>query len=66
VAYGLFQDSGRTTNWGDNPPPATTVDTVGGTGAGSAQSLPVYGRIPPQTTPTQGAYSDTVVVTVYY
>ena len=66
IAYGLYQDSGRTINWGNNPPPATSVDTVGGTGNDAAQSLPVYGRIPPQTTPTQGAYTDTVLVTVYY
>jgi spore coat protein U-like protein len=62
VFYGLYQNAGRSTNWGSN----LGVDTVSGTGTGSAQSIPVYGRIPPQTTPTIGTYSDTVVVTVNY
>ena len=62
VKYGLYRNVARTTNWGSN----TGVDTVAGTGTGLTQSLPVYGRVPPQTTPTIGAYNDTVVVTLSY
>jgi spore coat protein U-like protein len=66
VHYGLYQDSARSVNWGANPPPAANADTVSGVGTGSAQTLTVYGRVPPQTTPKQGGYSDTVVVTLTY
>ena len=62
ITYGLYQDAARSTAWGDT----LNVNTVSGTGTGSAQSLTVYGRIPPQTTPTAGTYSDTIVVTVTY
>jgi outer membrane usher protein len=39
---------------------------VASTGNGASQPFTVYGRVPPQTTPTPGAYSDTVTVTVTY
>ncbi|MCK1712495.1 MULTISPECIES: spore coat protein U domain-containing protein [unclassified Bradyrhizobium] len=61
VTYGLYQDSARSQVWGD-----TSGTTVPGTGTGLAQSLIVYGRVPPQPTPSPGLYSDTVVVTVTY
>src|SRR6266542_6750642 len=56
VAYGLYQDSGHTTNWGKTD----GTDTVAGTGNGSAQTLTVYGHIAAQTTPAPGSYADTV------
>jgi spore coat protein U-like protein len=62
VNYSLFSNSGRTTNWGNT----VGTDTVSGNGIGSAQSLTVYGRIPPQTTPSPGTYNDTIVVTLTY
>ncbi|MBV9016942.1 MAG: spore coat U domain-containing protein [Alphaproteobacteria bacterium] len=62
VTYGLFQDSGHSTNWGNT----VGTDTVAGTGNGSAQTLTVYGHIAPQTTPQPGAYADTVNVTVTF
>jgi spore coat protein U-like protein len=62
VYYFLYQDAAHSQNWGSN----LGVDTVAGVGTGSAQSLSVYGRVPPQTTPTIGNYSDTIVVTVNY
>src|SRR5947209_15357512 len=40
--YGLFQDSGHATNWGNT----VGTDTVAGTGNGAAQSLTVFGQIP--------------------
>ena len=62
VNYTLYQNAGRTTIWG------TTIgtDTATGTGNGSAQVLTVYGRVPAQTTPASGSYSDTITVTVTY
>jgi spore coat protein U-like protein len=66
VSYGLYQDAAHTINWGNTPPPAANANTVGGTGTGSAQTLTIYGLVPVQTTPTVGAYSDTVLVTLTY
>jgi len=66
VAYGLYQDSARSIVWGSTPPPAAVANTVSGAGTGSAQALTIYGRVPPQTTPAQGTYNDTVLVTLTY
>jgi spore coat protein U-like protein len=63
VTYGLYKDAARSQVWGDASTPGSTVP---GTGTGLAQNLPVYGRVPPQPTPSPGLYSDTVVVTVTY
>ena len=55
VAYGLYQDSAHTTNWGKT----NGTDTESGTGNGSAQTLTVYGHIAAQTTPAPGATPST-------
>ena len=62
VNYTLYSNSGRTTVWGNT----VSTDTVAGTGNGSGQSYTVYGRIPAQTTPAPGSYTDTITVTVTY
>ena len=62
VAYGLYQDAGHGTNWGNT----VGTDTAAGTGNGNAQTLTVYGLISPQTTPAPGSYADTVNVTVTF
>jgi len=62
IQYKLYTNSGHTTNWGN----AVGTDTVSGTGTGSSQSFTIYGRVPPQSTPTPGTYADTVTVTVTY
>lgn len=62
VTYSLYQDSGRSTVWGQS----IGTDTVAGTGSGSAQTLTVYGRVPAQSTPAPNGYSDTITVTVTY
>ena len=62
VDYTLYSDAGRTTVWGNT----VATDTVAATGNGAAQSYTVYGRVPAQTTPAPGAYTDTVTVTVTY
>lgn len=63
VTYGLYQDGARTLPWGSGAVPG---EAVPGTATGLAQNLVVYGRVAPQTTPSPGAYTDTVVVTVTY
>ena len=60
--YTLYSDTGRTTVWGNT----VSTDTVAGTGNGTGQSYTVYGRIPAQTTPAPGNYTDTITVTVTY
>lgn len=62
VTYALFGNAGRTQIWGEN----LDVDTVGGSGNGSAEAIAVYGRVAPQISPAAGAFTDTVIVTVYY
>ncbi len=61
VNYQLFKDTARTANWGD-----TGTDRLHGIGNGTSQPLTVYGRVPVQTTPAAGTYTDTVAVTVTY
>jgi spore coat protein U-like protein len=62
ITYGLYLDNSRTAPWGDS----VGVNTAAGTGSGLAQTLTVYGRVPAQTTPAPGTYSDTVVMTISY
>jgi len=64
IGYELYRDSGRTLRWGNT----LNVDTVPGTGTGSAQTLTVYGRALPTgtTLPSQGTYSDVVTVSITY
>jgi spore coat protein U-like protein len=62
VIYGLYRDSARSLAWGST----TGVDTASGTGTGLTQTLTVYGRVAPQTTPKPATYSDTIIATVTY
>ena len=59
VSYELYQDSTYGTVW-------DASNTVSGTGTGTAQTYTVYGRVPPQATPSAGTYTDTVTITVTY
>jgi spore coat protein U-like protein len=62
IGYSLYRDAARTLNWGET----LGADTVSGTGNGAAQTYTVYGRVPAQTTPSPGLYTDTITVTVTY
>ncbi|NOV22055.1 spore coat U domain-containing protein [Cupriavidus necator] len=62
VGYQLYRDSARAQVWGNTP----ATDTISGTGNGTAQTIPVYGRVPPQTTPAAGAYTSTVTATITF
>lgn len=55
--YGLFTDSGHTTNF-------ATLASANGTG--SAVVTTVYGQVPAAQYVTPGAYSDTITATVTY
>nr|CUV22716.1 Sigma-fimbriae tip adhesin [Ralstonia solanacearum]CUV34395.1 Sigma-fimbriae tip adhesin [Ralstonia solanacearum]CUV39681.1 Sigma-fimbriae tip adhesin [Ralstonia solanacearum]CUV60066.1 Sigma-fimbriae tip adhesin [Ralstonia solanacearum] len=63
VGYNLYTSSAYTTAWGDGTGGSSTV---AGTGTGLAQSTTVFGRVPAQTTPRAGTYTDTIIVTVTY
>ncbi|MCU4502465.1 spore coat U domain-containing protein [Acinetobacter sp. WU_MDCI_Abxe161] len=70
IPYQLYKDSNYSTVW-DATGGVTSVGGTGGvskTGTGSAQSTPVYGKIPQGTAIASrpGTYSDSVVVTVTY
>ena len=62
ISYGLFRDSGHTQVWGNT----VGTDRLTGTGTGAAQPFTVYGRVPAQTTPGVGTYTDTVTATLTY
>ncbi|WP_052497504.1 spore coat U domain-containing protein [Lysobacter sp. A03] len=62
VQYQLYQEAGHTTVWGDGAEGAL----LAGTGTGATQPYTVYGEVPAQTTPPEGVYTDTVLVSVIY
>jgi spore coat protein U-like protein len=61
LAYALYQDSSRTTVWGN-----TAGTGSGQTGNGTAQGLTVYGAVAPGQNVPAGTYSDTVTATVTF
>lgn len=60
--YSLFRNSSRTLNWGNT----IGTDTLSGTGTGTVQALPVYGRVPASQTLPTGGYQDTIVATLTF
>jgi spore coat protein U-like protein len=62
INYQLYTNSTRTTIW----PTAAGTAPYPNIANGSAQTITVYGRIPVQTTPPAGTYTDTVAITVTY
>lgn len=63
VRYELHTTAARTVPWGDG-----TAGTafVTGTGTGNVQQVRVYGRVPAQSAPLPGQYSDVVTATVEF
>ena len=70
IAYKLYQDSGRTTEWGDSSQGNTypNGDVLPGTGSGSDQAFTVYGQAVKDlsTIAPAGEYSDSVNVTLHF
>lgn len=62
VTYSLYRDTARTLVWGVT----IGTNTIAGTGTGSGQVNTVFGRVPPQTTPIPGTYTDTITATVTF
>lgn len=62
VAYQLYQDSARQITWGNT----VGSSTYSNTGTGTAQTISVYGRVAPQSTPAPDAYKDTVTATISF
>ena len=61
--YQLLSDAARTVNWGNT----VGIDTVAGTGTGTAQSLTVYGQLPAnQPALLPGTYSDMITATITF
>ena len=61
IVYGLYQNAARSVPWS-----TAGTATLGATGTAATQTITVYGRVPVQTTPPPGNYSDTIVATVTY
>lgn len=63
VGYQLYTDAARTIVWGD-----ATAGTAmaSGTGTGTAQAVSIYGRVPAQSTPQPGTYSDSITATISF
>lgn len=62
IDYQLFMNGARTINWGDT----IGTDTLSFTGSGGFQLAYIYGRVPAQSTPASGTYTDTVTITITY
>lgn len=61
LSYALYQDSARTTVWGN-----TTATDVSHTGTGTATAITIYGRVTSGQNVPAASYSDTVVATVTF
>jgi spore coat protein U-like protein len=58
--YQIFQDAARTINWGNT----SGVDTLSGTGNGSAQPYSTYAQLAAGPLVTPGSYTDTITAHV--
>jgi spore coat protein U-like protein len=70
IPYNLYTDAARSAAWSTTTSALSCTNGGGtcllGTGTGSNQNLTVYGRVPPQTAPAAGTYSDTVIATITF
>lgn len=63
VRYNLYRDDSHALAWGDDE----STQASGNTGpAGNTVLMTVYGEVPPQPDLAIGAYTDTIVATLYY
>ena len=60
--YALYSDVTRATNWGDTG----GTGLITGTGSGSVQVIPVYGRVAAGQLSPPGTYADTMTATVTF
>jgi len=66
LPYQLYRSTSDRT--AGSPTWGTTIgtNTLAGTATGSQQTIPVYGQVPANQSPTPGSYGDTVNITVTY
>ena len=60
LSYQMFQNSSRSTNWGNT----VGTDTVAGTGISGAQTLQIYPQAAAGQTVPPGTYTDTITISV--
>jgi spore coat protein U-like protein len=58
--YQIYTSSNRQTVWDDTVGVSVTFNSD------VTQSIPIYGRVPVQATPTSGTYTDQIILTVSY
>ncbi|VVE12074.1 Csu type fimbrial protein [Pandoraea terrigena] len=63
IGYQLYLDSGYATIWGDG---SSGTSPLTGIGTGLVQFIPIYARVPSQSTPPPGVYTDTVTATIQF
>jgi spore coat protein U-like protein len=63
LSYEIYQDSARTTVWGNTGAAQVTLPTPS---SNAAQTLTAYGRIPANESVPAGSYGDTVIATVNF
>jgi spore coat protein U-like protein len=61
IHYQLYQIASFSTVWGDG---TNGTSQAPGTGNGQTQSVTVFARVLPQTTPQAGNYTDTVIAAI--
>lgn len=59
VPYAIYRDASRSNVIAVN-------GTIGGTGTGTAQTTPIYGRVEPVAPPPPGTYQDFIIVTLSF
>ena len=62
IGYQLYRNPAHSQVWGNT----IGTNTFAASGTGVEVQYPVYGRVPPQTTPPIGTYTDLVAVTVTF
>ena len=63
VHYQLYKEAAFANVWGDS---TSGTALVSGTGTGNSQTWTVYAKVPIQTTPAVGTYTDTITATVSF
>jgi spore coat protein U-like protein len=70
INYNLYTDSAHSHAWTTTTSASSCTGGAStcalGTGTGSSQNTTVFGRVPPQSIPAAGTFTDTVVVTVTF
>jgi len=66
LSYNAYLNAARTIIWGDGSGSTSVVTRIQTRPRRTIYTIPVYGRIFADQSPTPGTYSDSVVVTAYF